>query len=114
MPPPERFPHDDPREWINRARSNFARARSRIPEAYLEDLCFDAQQAAEKAIKAVMMMHGVESHVSTTWGDCCQCWNPKEAECLKQSAGRLHSCLLSTPDIPDSTNRSRTTSMPKP
>ncbi len=24
MKPPERFPPDDPREWLNRARSNFA------------------------------------------------------------------------------------------
>src|SRR6266702_1719074 len=52
--PPERFPPDDPREWLNRARSNLARARAKIPDAYLEDLCFDAQQAAEKAIKAVL------------------------------------------------------------
>jgi HEPN domain-containing protein len=41
--------------WINRARSNLARAKYRIPEAYLEDLCFDAQQAAEKAVKAVLI-----------------------------------------------------------
>jgi HEPN domain-containing protein len=53
--PPERFPPDDPREWLNRARSNLARARARIPGAYLEDLCFDAQQSAEKAIKAVFL-----------------------------------------------------------
>jgi HEPN domain-containing protein len=26
---------------------------------YLEDLCFDAQQAAEKAIKALLIKHGV-------------------------------------------------------
>ncbi len=57
--PPERFPPDDPREWLNRARSNLSRAKSKIPEAYLEDLCFDAQQAAEKAIKAVLMKKGI-------------------------------------------------------
>ncbi len=51
----ERFPADDPREWMNRARSNLIRARTRIPETYLEDLCFDAQQAAEKALKAVLI-----------------------------------------------------------
>ena len=28
--------------------------------AYLEDLCFDAQQAAEKAIKAVMIGRGID------------------------------------------------------
>ena len=55
MNPPERFPPDDPREWLNRARSNLALAKNRIPDAYLEDLCFEAQQAAEKAIKAVLM-----------------------------------------------------------
>ena len=55
MKRPERFPSDDPREWLNRARSNLARARDRAAEVYLEDLCFDAQQAAEKAIKAVMI-----------------------------------------------------------
>ena len=60
MTPPERFPPDDPREWLNRARSNLARAKSRIPDAYLEDLCFDAQQAAEKAIKAVMIRRGID------------------------------------------------------
>ena len=60
MRPPERYPHDDPREWMNRANSNLARARARVPEAYLEDLCFDAQQAAEKALKAVMMSRGID------------------------------------------------------
>ena len=52
---PERFSPDDPREWLNRARSNLALAKNRVPDAYLEDLCFEAQQAAEKAIKAVLL-----------------------------------------------------------
>jgi len=56
---PERFPPNDPREWLNRARSNLSRAKAKIPDAYLEDLCFDAQQAAEKAIKAVLLKKGV-------------------------------------------------------
>ena len=57
--PPKRFAPDDPREWLNRARSNLARAQTVIPEVYLEDLCFDAQQAAEKAIKSVLIHRGV-------------------------------------------------------
>ena len=57
--PLERFLPDDPREWLNRARSNLSRAKAKIPDAYLEDLCFDAQQAAEKAIKAVLLKKGV-------------------------------------------------------
>jgi len=60
MNPPERFPPDDPREWMNRARSNLALAKNRIPDAYLEDLCFEAQQAAEKAIKAVMIWRAID------------------------------------------------------
>lgn len=60
MKPPERFSPDDPREWLNRARSNLAMARNRVPDAYLEDLCFEAQQAAEKAIKAVMISRDID------------------------------------------------------
>jgi HEPN domain-containing protein len=56
--PPERRPPDDPREWLNRARSNLVRARATQPGVYLEDLCFDAQQAAEKAMKAVLIARG--------------------------------------------------------
>ncbi len=60
MRPPERFPPDDPREWMNRAKSNLVRSKNRVPGVYLEDLCFDAQQAAEKAIKAVMIARHIE------------------------------------------------------
>jgi len=56
-----RFPPNDPREWLNRARSNLAQARegSQIPEVYLEDLCFAAQPATEKALKAVLIQLGI-------------------------------------------------------
>jgi len=57
--PPERFLPDDPREWLNRARSNLAQAKAKLPGVYLEDLCFDAQPAAEKAIKALLIKRGV-------------------------------------------------------
>ena len=56
---PDRFPPEDPREWMNRARSSLAVAESGIPDAYLEDLCFGAQQAAEKALKALLLKHAV-------------------------------------------------------
>ena len=60
--PRKRFPPDDPREWLNRARSNLAQAEQgiEIPDVYLEDLCFNAQQAAEKALKAVLIEHELE------------------------------------------------------
>jgi len=54
----KRLPPDDPREWLNRARSNLASARNTAPGIYLEDLCFNAQQAAEKAVKAVFIHRG--------------------------------------------------------
>ena len=49
----------DPREWLDRARSNLARARRASQGVYLEDLCFDAQQCAEKAIKAMFVHRGL-------------------------------------------------------
>jgi len=45
---PRRYLPNDPSEWVSRAKSNLIRAKNRIPGVYLEDLCFDAQQAAEK------------------------------------------------------------------
>lgn len=60
MRPPERFAPDDPREWLNRAKSNLGLAKSRVPNANLEDLCFEAQQRAEKALRAVLIRRGIE------------------------------------------------------
>jgi len=56
----KRLAPNDPREWLNRARSSLARAKALVADAYLEDFCFDAQQAAEKAIKAVFIRLGVK------------------------------------------------------
>ena len=43
-------------DWLRRAKSNLVRARQPKPEEVLwEDLCFDTQQAAEKALKAVLV-----------------------------------------------------------
>lgn len=61
MKRPERLPSDNPREWLNRAQSNLGLAKSLVPHIYLEDYCFNAQQAAEKAIKAVMVLRGIAS-----------------------------------------------------
>ncbi len=48
-----------PREWLNRARSSLEHARATHPKVYFEELCFDAQQAAEKAVKAVLLGKGI-------------------------------------------------------
>jgi HEPN domain-containing protein len=59
---PARRDPTDPREWLRRAISNLARARADrpSPEVLYDDLCFDAQQAAEKAIKAVLVHRSID------------------------------------------------------
>jgi HEPN domain-containing protein len=52
---PDRFPPDSPEEWMNRARSSLALAKNASPDIYFEDLCYQAQQAGEKAIKAIFI-----------------------------------------------------------
>ena len=57
---PERHLPDDPREWLNRAYSNLNLAKMKADGIYLEELCFHTQQAAEKAIKALLIKYDVE------------------------------------------------------
>ena len=58
-PDPERA--DAPLRWLDNARADLALARIPLPEGGLyEHLCFHAQQAAEKALKAVLCANGVE------------------------------------------------------
>jgi HEPN domain-containing protein len=46
-------------DWLSRAKGDPAIAKAPLPEgALLEDLCFHAQQAAEKALKAVYQHQG--------------------------------------------------------
>jgi len=53
MPPHKQAP-GSVADWLARAKSDLAIAKSPLPEdAFYEDLCFHAQQAAEKALKAV-------------------------------------------------------------
>lgn len=45
---------------MRRARGDLALARAPVPEGvFLEDLAFHLQQAAEKAVKAVLIRHGI-------------------------------------------------------
>lgn len=47
-------------EWLRRAKSNLAIAKQPKPEeVFWEDLCFEAHQAIEKALKAVYQKHGM-------------------------------------------------------
>ena len=59
--PPDGGSPEDPREWLRRARSNLARSQGQTtPDVLFEDTCFDAQQAVEKALKALLVLRGVQ------------------------------------------------------
>ena len=60
MTPPDPLTQNDPQRWMDRARSDLALARSRPEGVHLADLCFHSQQAAEKAIKALLVARGIE------------------------------------------------------
>lgn len=48
-------------EWLRYARSDLAIAKGpRSPAVLWDSLCFQAQQAAEKAVKAVLVWHRIE------------------------------------------------------
>lgn len=60
-------------DWMARARGDLAIAKAPLPEgAFYEDLCFHAQQAAEKALKAVYQHHGWPFQLTWTRQRCCQ------------------------------------------
>ena len=48
-------------QWLGRAKSNLSRAAMGRtgPEVLYEDLCFDCQQAGEKALKALMVRNNL-------------------------------------------------------
>jgi HEPN domain-containing protein len=52
----------DPHAWLLRAKGNLnlAEKGGRLKGVLFEDLCFNAQQAAEKALKAVCLMKGMD------------------------------------------------------
>jgi HEPN domain-containing protein len=59
--PPEQALPGSAEQWLTRARSDLALAGVPLPAgAVYDDLCYHAQQAAEKAIKAVYRSRGLE------------------------------------------------------
>ena len=59
MRPEDQMP-GTPEDWLRHARSDLALAQvRREPAILVESLCFHAQQAAEKAIKAVLVSKGI-------------------------------------------------------
>jgi HEPN domain-containing protein len=59
--PPKKSTLGTAQEWLKRAKGNLALAKQPKPkEAFWDDLCFDAQQAAEKSIKAVLVHRRID------------------------------------------------------
>lgn len=56
MPP--RPVHGSPEDWLRRAQASLALARVHGEGLLREDLCYQAQQAAEKALKALYIARG--------------------------------------------------------
>ena len=88
--------HGTPQEWLARAKSNLSLAHVKRPEdVFLEDMCFNAQQAVEKALKAVLQykgivyryVHDIEELITTlTEHGISVPENIREAVCLTQYA----------------------------
>jgi HEPN domain-containing protein len=52
---------NDYKEWLDRAKSSLAISKNKSDDdIFFEDLCFQAQQAAEKAIKGLLIFYNVE------------------------------------------------------
>ena len=59
--PPNQNGVGTPEEWLSRAKSNLALAKQpKSKEIYWEDLCFETQQAVEKALKAILLFKGIK------------------------------------------------------
>lgn len=59
MPPDKHLP-GSPSDWLRHAQSDLELARAKpSPKVLFEDLCFHAQQSAEKAFKAVLIFRNM-------------------------------------------------------
>jgi HEPN domain-containing protein len=48
-------------EWIKRAKSSLELAQAKVSRhIYYEDLCYQSQQAVEKALKGLLIYYGIE------------------------------------------------------
>lgn len=107
--PPKRFPSDDPREWLNRARSNLAYAKGKTRGVYFEELCFQAQQAAEKALKAVCLKRNIQFPRTHNLVDLIRILEEKSVfiPADVREAGRQKKNMKRPPDWPKAWSRGR-------
>ena len=57
--PPESLQPGSPASWLSFAESDLALASVKNPNVLHNALCFQAQQATEKAVKAVLVAEGI-------------------------------------------------------
>jgi HEPN domain-containing protein len=57
--PPDPMSPGSPGDWLRHARADLALAQVEVSPQLLELLCFHAQQACEKSLKAVLVYFGV-------------------------------------------------------
>ena len=71
---PERFPPDDPREWLNRAREQSrAGTEPQFQTPIWKTCALKLSKAAEKAIKAVLIRReALSSRTFTTYRNSCR------------------------------------------
>jgi HEPN domain-containing protein len=46
--------------WLERAKSNYELSKNTVYGVFYEDLCFQLQQAVEKAFKGLLIYYGIE------------------------------------------------------
>jgi HEPN domain-containing protein len=46
--------------WLDRAKSSYDLSKNSIYGVFYEDLCYQAQQAVEKALKGLLIYYGIE------------------------------------------------------
>jgi HEPN domain-containing protein len=75
----------DPRAWLLRAKGNLnlAEKGARLKGVLLEDLCFNAQQAAEKALKAVCLAQNMDIPRTHSLVHLMDIWETKGIEIPK-------------------------------
>jgi HEPN domain-containing protein len=83
--PPKKHTFGTAQQWLKRAKGNLALAKQPKPkEAFWDDLCFDAQQAAEKSIKAVLVHRQIDFPKTHNVRALLELLDPTESEISKE------------------------------
>jgi HEPN domain-containing protein len=83
------------KDWLDQAERDLQRAHLDVQYEFWEWACFTSQQAAEKAVKALLMNRGI-----TAWGHAITPMLTRLAEVTVPEPVMLHSQLLDAYYIP--------------